>query len=108
MVLIIDDPKGISAPVKHVKLPALAVGRLAGHAVGMGSAEGVLVTPDAALAVQLLAAGALQPAVRHTNKLLNTLGMPAGSAASDARTSPGRPLYTRMRAPSNALRHIAR
>jgi hypothetical protein len=66
----------------------------------VGSAKGVLLGVGT---MQLLAAGALQPSDAQINKSLNTPGVLVGSATSDARTSAGRPLCTRTRAPSNAL-----
>jgi hypothetical protein len=65
--MLMNDPDGIRAPVKHVKLPARAGGgRLAGHGTGVGSAEGV---PLGAGPMQLAACGVLHASDAHMRRL---------------------------------------
>ena len=65
--MLMNDPEGIRAPVKHVKLPARAGGgRLAGHGTGVGSAEGV---PLGAGPMQLAACGVLHASDAHMRRL---------------------------------------
>ena len=65
--MLMNDPEGIRAPVKHVKLPACAGGgRLAGHGTGVGSAEGV---PLGAGPMQLAACGVLHASDAHMRRL---------------------------------------
>jgi hypothetical protein len=65
--MLMNDPEGIRAPVKHVKLPVRAGGgRLAGHGTGVGSAEGV---PLGAGPMQLAACGVLHPSDAHMRRL---------------------------------------
>ena len=65
--MLMNDPVGIRAPVKHVKLPARAGGgRLAGHGTGVGSAEGV---PLGVGPMQLAACGVLHASDAHMRRL---------------------------------------